>query len=222
MPSVMAVGGAVVSLFTLLAHDSIGATVDSRAEQAAAPAAVVAAADVDASAALVIEAATINGSGCPAGTANVTVLSDGASIRITYGGYRAEVGAGAEATDIRKNCQINVEVQVPQGFTYTVARAEHFGSARLAAGATGLQATSYYFQGDSDTTQVTHKFTGPFDDNWQTTDVIDLGSLGYAPCDVKRNLNLNTELRVDAGTSNSTNSFMAGSRSDFHFVGKAC
>ena len=48
--------------------------------------------------------------------------------------YAALVGRGAKPTDLRKNCQLNIRVHTPQGFTYAVARADYHGFASLAKG----------------------------------------------------------------------------------------
>lgn len=175
---------------------------------------------------VVIDVVTVNGSGCPAGTASVTTASDNTAFRVTYSDYLAEVGGGADPTDVRKNCQLSLRVQVPQGFTFAIAQADYRGSAYLAAGASGLEQAGYYFQGSPQTTFVSHSFSGPFSDDWQTTDV---AALVFAPCGLQRNLNINSELRVAAGTSSpGTTSFMRMNSSDgsvrtiYHLSWKQC
>ncbi|MCA6096352.1 DUF4360 domain-containing protein, partial [Streptomyces sp. SCA3-4] len=111
-----------------------------------------------------------------------------------------------------------------------IARADYRGFAHLERGATGMERASYYFQGMPQTTSVSHRFAGPLSDNWQTSDVTDAAALVYAPCGVQRILNVNTELRVGAGSSDpsTTNSFMAMDSTDgsvntlYHFAWKEC
>jgi hypothetical protein len=160
---------------------------------------------------ITLDIKTINGSGCPAGTADASavVSDDNTSFTVTYTNFAAKAGANAAAVDQRKNCQINVLVHVPQGFTYAVAEADYSGYAHLAAGATGLEQANYYFTGTAPTARVPHTLTGPFDGQWQNKDVADVATLVYAPCGVDRNLNINAELRASAGTSDgSTTSFI--------------
>lgn len=148
---------------------------------------------------------SVNGSGCPAGTAKVTMLSDNTGFRIVYSNFVAQTGGTALATDFRKNCQVSVAVHVPQGFTFAIARADYRGKARLASGVTGLQRTNYYFQGDSDNNYTDHPFTGPLNATWHTTDITDASALVFQPCGVTLGLNINTELRVDSGSSSAVN-----------------
>ncbi|MEV0966803.1 MULTISPECIES: DUF4360 domain-containing protein [unclassified Streptomyces] len=164
---------------------------------------------------IVIEIATVNGSGCAPGTAAVAVSPDNTAFTVTYSEYLAQVGGNASPIDFRKNCQLNLIVHVPQGFTYAVASADYRGYASLQNGATAMQKASYYFQGSPDTAAREHHYSGPYNDNWQATDTTEWGQLVWAPCGVKRNFNINTELRVSAGTSNpSTTSFMTMDSTD--------
>lgn len=181
------------------------------------------------SSAVTIDVETVNGSGCPAGTAAVAVSPDNTAFTVTYSNYLAQVGVGSKPTDRRKNCQLGLRVHVPQGFTYAVERADYRGFAHLEPGATGLEKANYYFQGLSRTVPVSHPLSGPYDDDWQNTDETDSASLVYAPCGEERNFNINTELRVAAGTSDpSKNSFMTMDSTDnsvqtvYHFAWKQC
>ncbi|MEV7728409.1 DUF4360 domain-containing protein [Streptomyces sp. NPDC087917] len=164
---------------------------------------------------IVIELATVNGSGCREGTAEVAVAPDNTAFTVTYSEYLAQVGAGAPPTGFRKNCQLNLRVHVPNGFTYAIVQADYRGFASLQPGAWGQERANYYFQGMSQTAQRTHQFNGPFNDNWQSTDRTEYADLVWAPCGEKRNFNINTELRVNAGTSGPTaTSFMAMDSTD--------
>jgi Domain of unknown function (DUF4360) len=179
---------------------------------------------------IVIDVVTVNGSGCPPGSAAVAVSPDNTAFTVTYSVYLAQVGVGSVPTDFRKNCQLNLLVHVPSGFTYAVNEVDYRGFASLARGATGMQRASYYFQGSPNTDIRTHSFSGAFEDNWQSTDTTELASLEYAPCGAMRNLNVNTELRVSAGTSNpaTTTSFLAMDSTDgsinttYHFSWLRC
>jgi hypothetical protein len=179
---------------------------------------------------IVIELATVNGSGCPEGTAAVAVAPDNTAFTVTYSDYLAQVGVGSEPTDFRKNCQLNLIVHVPQGFTYAIARADYRGFAYLESGASGLERANYYFQGMPQTVQKSHQFKGPYNDNWQASDVTEVAQLVWAPCGEKRNFNINTELRVSAGTSDptATTSFMTMDSTDasvstiYHLAWKEC
>jgi hypothetical protein len=178
---------------------------------------------------IVIKVATVNGSGCPQGTAAVAVSEDNTAFTVTYSDYLAQAGGGSDPTAFRKNCQLNLIVHVPQGFTYAIASADYRGFAALQPGASAVQRASYYFQGSSQTTSKNHTFTGAYNDNWQATDTTDWAQLVWAPCGVQRNFNINTEIRVNAGTPSAAKvSFMTMDSTDgdistvYHMAWKEC
>jgi hypothetical protein len=179
---------------------------------------------------IVIDVVTVNGTGCPSGSAAVAVSPDNTAFTVTYSKYMAMVGVGSVSTDWRKNCQLNIVVHVPAGFTYAISKVDYRGFASLAAGATALERANYYFQGSSQTVYASHPFTGPLGDDWQTTDEVGIASLIWAPCGALRNLNINTELRAMAGTSDvtKTTSFISMDSTDgaidttYHFAWNHC
>src|SRR4051812_41193382 len=76
---------------------------------------------------ITLELQTVNGSGCPAGTASAVMLPDNTGFRINYTDFLAQDGGSTKATDSRKNCQVNLLVHIPQGFTFAIARADYGG-----------------------------------------------------------------------------------------------
>lgn len=151
---------------------------------------------------IVIDLVSVNGTGCPEGTAQVAIAPDNTAFTVTYSDYLAQVGPSASPLEFRRNCQLNLRVHVPSGFTYAIVQADYRGYAFLQRGASAMERANYYFQGMPQTAQKSHHFMGPYDANWQTTDRTEYADLVWAPCGEKRNFNINTELRVNAGTSN--------------------
>jgi hypothetical protein len=178
---------------------------------------------------ITLDIKTINGSGCPAGTAaaSADVASDNTSFTVRYANFTAKAGGGASALDARKNCQINVLVHVPQGFTYAIAEVDYRGHAHIESGASALEQANYYFAGTSPTARVRHAFPGPFHGVWRASDTTDVAALVFAPCGEDRNLNINAELRADAGTSAGASyiemdSEHASVDTIYHFAWKTC
>jgi hypothetical protein len=178
---------------------------------------------------ITINVQTVNGSGCPAGSATVTPAADNTSFTVGYSDYVAAAGPGAKPTDFRKNCQLSLRINVPHGFTYAIARADYRGHARLASGVTARQGAHYYFMGTAPTTEVMETFTGPFDGGWSTSDSAQVAALVWAPCGATVNLNVNTDLRVDtsgaddrAGGHISMDASRGGVRTIYHLDWRRC
>ena len=135
------------------------------------------------------------------GTAAVAVAPDHTAFAVTYSDFTAKVGPSVQPTDRRVNCHLVMLAHVPQGFTYAITEADYRGYAHLATGAWGIETASYYFQGSLGTIYRQHRIDGPRDDNFEFTDQTPIAALVWAPCGALRNFNVNTELRVNAGSS---------------------
>ncbi|MGP4110079.1 DUF4360 domain-containing protein [Streptomyces sp. 4N509B] len=194
MARILAAAGAAAALFGALLVPHVASADTAPAESA--PGATV---SLD----------SVNGSGCPAGSARVAATPDGRSINVLYSEYLVWAGQGSDVTEQRKNCFLSIDVDVPDGYTYAITGLQYQGFAELAQGATGLQQAQYYFQGQSRTTTVTHDFSGPYDGSLDRRDSIPQGDQIWAPCGGDVNLNVNTELRVNPGSSTGEPSVMA-------------
>jgi hypothetical protein len=175
-----------------------------------------------------IDVLTVDGTGCPAGTATASVSPDNEAVTVNFSAYLALAGRGATEADASKNCALSLRVNAPQGFTYAVAKSDHRGYARLEPGALGALRVSYGFEGSTRAVHVDHMFTGPLDDGWQESGQVADDALVFAPCGLRPNLVVSTDLAVIGGTSdvNNTTSMISIDSSDvdsaFHFVWKKC
>ncbi|WP_242614185.1 DUF4360 domain-containing protein [Actinomadura roseirufa] len=164
---------------------------------------------------MTIEIATVNGSGCPMGAAAVEVSDDRDAFAISYSQYAAQAGGGSKPADHRKNCHLNLKVHAPRGFTYAVSSADHRGYASLQPGAEAILLSRFYFQGASQVREFTHRLLGPYDGAWRFTDVVPESELVWKPCGEERNLNVETRLQMNEGTSDPAKvSFIGASAPD--------
>jgi len=176
---------------------------------------------------IVIDLVAMAGSGCRPGTAAVAVSPDNTAFTAIYSEYLAQAGPNIPMSDGRKNCQLNVLVHVPQGFTFAIAKVDYRGYGNLQRGAVASQRANYYFQGMSQSTFVNHPITTPLDDNWFASDEVPVASVVWHPCGELRNLNINTELRLAKGTSTGT-SFLTMDSTDgsiattYHLAWRQC
>jgi hypothetical protein len=150
---------------------------------------------------IVIDIVTANGTGCPPGTAAITTAAGNAAFTVTYARYTARIGVGAAVADFRKNCQLNVIVRVPQGFAYGISKIDHHGFGSLATGAGAVHRAIQYYKGQTQSAYTNSAFTGPMEDDWRISNEVPAEAMVWSPCGVVRNLNINTELRLTAGTS---------------------
>ena len=153
-----------------------------------------------------IKSLTYGGSGCPAGSVAVDIASDRTAFTLIFDQFLAQIGPGIALAESRKNCQVNLTLHVPHGFTYAIASVDYRGYANLAPGAKGQQKSSYYFQGQAPTATAWTTFTGPYENNWQIRDQVNAAALVWAPCGMERSLNINAQVLINKGTSSASSS----------------
>ncbi|WP_242903317.1 DUF4360 domain-containing protein [Actinomadura terrae] len=155
-----------------------------------------------------VEIATLNDSGCPRGT--VSVDSDTELFRFRYSNYSAFVGQGQPPPAFRKNCQISVKVRHPPEYTYGIMSVEHSGFADIQEGASGTLKSTFALSSRKTPASTEHVIPGRYSQNWHFTEQSDLPEVIVRPCGETSFTTLATELRVDAGTSDTTKvSFMS-------------
>jgi hypothetical protein len=137
---------------------------------------------------------SVNGSGCPSGNATITATTAD-SLTLSIPAYSAKLGGEADPTQRRQNCMLVFEVDVPVGYTYTVASASLSGSASLPAGVSGSAVTQYFFTGGGESVSNTQPITGDAS-KWTTPGVFPPASLVQAPCDAPSFLSFNTSLAL--------------------------
>src|SRR5690349_8983100 len=82
-----------------------------------------------------IELVAMAGSGCAPGTADVAISPDNSAFTAIYSAYLAQAGPSVPVTKNRKNCQLNVLVHAPAGFTFAIAKVDYRGYGYLQRGA---------------------------------------------------------------------------------------
>jgi hypothetical protein len=79
--------------------------------------------------------------------ANGTWLILNLRFTLVFDEYVASIGPGVAVTESRKNCQLNIDLEYPSGFQYSIFSQVYRGYVELDAGVTALQQATYYFSG---------------------------------------------------------------------------
>ncbi|MFI0486161.1 DUF4360 domain-containing protein [Actinomadura sp. 9N215] len=174
-----------------------------------------------------VEIVGVTGSGCPVGTVRADTLEGKDAFTVVYSELMAQAGGSSSPVDARKNCQVFLQVSVPKDVTYAISSSEYWGFAHLENGANATLSAGFYIQGHSSGGMVTHTVNGFYDDLWNYTHRSH--QLVFKPCGEERTLYINTQLRVDKGTSDPSKvSFIAmdytgeGPRTIYNLAWKSC
>lgn len=145
------------------------------------------------------------GSGCPAGSVAANISPDFKSITVFWDSFIAEVGPDVPLKEKRKNCALAIDLEYPQGWTYSLFSAGLRGYASLDRGVNARIDISYYFQGNQSTARFKSWFNGPIDQTFHVSDRLGVSSVIWAPCGATRALITNYSVSLDkTGNRNGT------------------
>lgn len=151
------------------------------------------------------------GSGCPAGSVQIGVPVSGDLSLIFDDTLHAAAGPGLPVTERRKNCQLTIDLDYPGGWQYAVESAALNGFAALEPRTSGTAKASFYFQGQLPTAVVEGTLYGPAYRSFSVFDDL-YGHTVWSPCDARRGLNMNLQVRVHTASQGAQASMTLGDR----------
>jgi len=147
-----------------------------------------------------VESLRYGGSGCPQGSVGQSLSDDRTTFTLIFDAYAASLGPGVPITENRKNCQLNVRLHVPQGWTYTVFAADYRGFVQIDNGVSAVQKSTYYFAGQTQQVSVQSTLVGPVSRDFLRRDQV--GVISWVPaCNASANLNVNSQVRLFSPSS---------------------
>ncbi|EWC46201.1 hypothetical protein DRE_04579 [Drechslerella stenobrocha 248] len=150
-----------------------------------------------------IKGITYGGSGCPGGSVGQAISSDRTLFTLIFDQYVASSGKGVPATESRKNCQLNIQLQYPGGWQYSIFSATYRGFASIPKGLVGTQKSTYYFSGDTRQFSGESNLYGPINKDYVYTDNVENTSNVWSPCGTEGYLNINSQVRITGDLSQS-------------------
>jgi len=151
---------------------------------------------------ITIERIKYGGTGCPQGTATPIISDDGEAFTVIFDNYIATLGPYVPITENRKFCQLDVELDVPQGLSFALGALTYRGFATIDKKVEAKIKTTYYLMGDS--AQITRNHEIPrwnfdnyrddFSGDFQTTDYVP--ALIWSPCGKDVNVELKSALQL--------------------------
>lgn len=135
------------------------------------------------------------GSGCPEGTADVTVDATGSLFEATFSEYHVQTGPGTKAADWRANCKLTINMEFDSGYQFSILETSMKGFAEIPKKGQGRCDNTFYFTGERDKINYSLKLhgghSGPFD--LETT----TGVSAWSPCGGSTAiLNMNTQCNL--------------------------
>ena len=134
-----------------------------------------------------------SGDGCPVGSWDASVSSDGQVFTMTFSSYEIKLSKTGP-TSASLDCEIDVGLVSPAGLSYAVTSFTYQGYALLEAGMSANIGANYNFSGlaPARARNANKTIRGPYDDSYLFEDVV--GTTDWSPCGTNRSLNILTTL----------------------------
>ncbi|KAK6511085.1 hypothetical protein TWF481_000007 [Arthrobotrys musiformis] len=159
----------------------------------AAPAVGIASVPSDVS----IDKIIYGGTGCPRDSAYVNLGSDKQSFTAYFGRFTATIDTAAGSIkDARKFCQLNIAINVPAGWQFTVVQTSFTGYASLGPNIVATLKSSNYFAGSNDEQSYSIPIYGPTTRDFSVRSTSIVGDGEWSPCGTQSLLNIKSELQL--------------------------
>lgn len=150
-----------------------------------------------------IQGITYGGTGCPHGSVGQMLSGDGSTFTLIFDSFVASTGPGIRTTESRKNCQINVDMRYPTGWSYSFATVDYRGYAQIPFGMTGIQKSTYYFSGQSQQVSRETPIRGRYNGDFLVHDDIPINQVIWSPCGQTIAGNINAQVRLQSNSGQS-------------------
>lgn len=138
------------------------------------------------------------GTGCPMGSASVSLGPDSKSISILFDQYVVE--AGGEKSFDRKNCNIAIPVTIPQGYSVSIFAIDYRGFAGIPNGGRAQLSVDYFLAGLGRGVRTTKTFYGPTSSDYLKSDSLQADAVVWSPCGASTILRANTTMLVQSNS----------------------
>jgi hypothetical protein len=135
------------------------------------------------------------GTGCPDGSASVTLSPDAKTLSILFDEYYVEAGGSTNKSLDRKSCNVAIPVHVPQGLSVSVLTVDYRGYNSLPKGASSTFSVEYFFAGIQGP-KFNKTFNGALDKDYLITNKLQASALVWSACGADVNLRTNSSIRV--------------------------
>jgi hypothetical protein len=141
------------------------------------------------------------GTGCPSGSASVTLSPDQKSLSIIFDSFMVESDRHRRID--RKNCNIAIPVHVPQGYSISIIDTDYRGFVSLPRGATARFSAEYFFAGIVGP-KIDRTFSGRQDTDYIVRAPIGVEALVWSGCGADVNLRVNTSMMARTNSAGET------------------
>lgn len=139
------------------------------------------------------------GTGCPAGSASVSLSPDEEEVSILFDQYVVEAGRAVGKRLDRKSCNISIPVTVPQGYSVSIIQVDYRGFNAVPSGGYSRLTAEYFWAGMLGP-RISRTFYGPNSNDYTVSDQLIASALVWSPCGAQTNLRINSGMMVQTNS----------------------
>jgi hypothetical protein len=155
-----------------------------------------------------IRSVTYAGSGCPEQTVSQNISPDRKAVSFLFAEFLAEITAGMteeeRAIQGKKDCELTIDMQYPNGWTYSVASVDYRGFADFDDGVSAERRTTIKFGDDAKHESFSSALISGFKGDFSFRDTFDVKEEVLAPCGTVKPLIIRVEAELFAKDSDSS------------------
>ena len=140
------------------------------------------------------------GTGCPEETVSQNISPDRKAVSFLFAEFLAEITAGMSeeerAIQGKKDCELTIDLQYPNGWTYSVASVDYRGFADFDDGVSAQRRTTIKFADDSKNESFSSALIAGFKGDFSFRDTFDIKEEVLAPCGTVKPLIIKIEAEL--------------------------
>ncbi|KAJ2936728.1 hypothetical protein H1R20_g370, partial [Candolleomyces eurysporus] len=144
---------------------------------------------------------------CPASSVTYVLNAAGSAFSIVFSEFSAEAGPGASAGSDTKTCTLNLGMNIPAGYRFSLEAVDSRGFYHLESQVKASRKFTYSFSGSTGTGTTSSEVSGPLQGDFAHIDAFE--DAGPSPCGGSTTLNLVSRISVDNTANTSGIGFIA-------------
>lgn len=141
------------------------------------------------------------GTGCPAGSASVSITDDQQILSVLFDSFVAEAPTMNNAQFDRKSCNLRLPVSVGPGYQVALIAFDYRGFAAIPSGGRGSFEARYAYVGQKRPAIFRKNFAQGYADNYSLKNELISTSIDWSPCSTGRDLMMTVDANIMAVTN---------------------
>ena len=141
------------------------------------------------------------GTGCPSGSASVSLTDDQSILSVLFDQFVAQAPTAMNANFDRKSCNLRIPVSVGPGYQVALIAFDYRGFAAIPSGGRGSFEARYAYVGQARPAIFRKNFASGRADNYSLKNELISTSVDWTPCSTGRDLMLTVDANILAVTN---------------------